>query len=276
MSNSLEPLQPRLLLHADFNGDFIEDLVYHDTNTGAVIVKFLNASRQVTGQKTVAILGNPDWEIMNVTDMDDDADGDILWRNKANGKLVEWVFDWDTLEGFRSWPTAKPEWEFCGTIEHEGPTAFDDQAMLWRHKTDGRLVMWLMNGRQIGRTVQLPIEKNRNWTVAAISEVRDNAGGSIDTEILWRNVASGQNRIWTIRNGLLTQTKTLRAVGLAYRVAGWQYADETSGGRIVWQHLPTGDVTGWNLDLNYEIVSFFSLPTDPTPGRLLYAGGDTT
>lgn len=276
MHNSFEPLQRRLLLHADFNGDAIEDLVYHDTSTGAVIVKFLDATRQVTGQKTVAVVGNPDWELMNVTDLDDDADGDLFWRNRSTGQLLEWTFNWDTLQGFRSWPAAKAEWDFCGTIEHQGPTAFDDQAMLWRHKTDGRLVMWLMNGRQIDRTIQLPLERNLNWSVEAFSEVRNNAGGSVDTEILWRNTASGKNRIWEIRDGKLAQTKSLRTVSLAYRVAGWQDADEESGGRIIWQHVPTGDVIGWTLDVDHQLAGFIKMPSDATPGRLLYAGGDTT
>ncbi len=268
-SSACESLEARCLLDADFNGDGVEDFVYRDTTSGEVTVLLLRPNGNVLASRPIATVANQAWQIVDAADYDGDGDGDLLWRNTDTGRLLVWLLDGRKLVGFRSLPFAKSPWQFAAAAEHADS---DDHDLLWRNADDGRLVLWLMDGRQISRTVQLSREPDPNWKVAGMSEVRGT--GPIDTEILWRNVATGENRIWRIEASHFRFAVELRPLGRTWRIGGLVDADRSRPGKVIWQNTADGQVVRWTFGENYTIDAIHLMAFDPNPDRLLIAGHD--
>ncbi len=258
------------MLSADFNGDGVDDFVYRDTSTGEVSVLLLSNNRTSLGVRPIATVPNQSWQIVDVGDYDGDDDPDLLWRNLDTGRLLVWCLEGRKIEDFRSLPFAAVPWEFVATAERAGATD-GTHNLLWRHPNDGRLVLWIMNGQHIQQTVRLSRETNRNWQVVGMSQVRGDH--PVDTEILWRNRVTGENRLWRIESSRLRVAIELQPVGPAWRVGGYVKATDTSPGRIFWQNTLTGQVVQWRMGSNHMIDTSLPYPFDANTQRRLIAGG---
>ncbi|PIV72606.1 MAG: hypothetical protein COW56_08150, partial [Rhodocyclales bacterium CG17_big_fil_post_rev_8_21_14_2_50_68_7] len=73
----------------------------------------------------------------------------------------------------------------------------------WRHASDGRNYLWLMNGASRTET-QLP-SVGAAYQVAATADYDGNGS----TDIAWRHAASGQVYQWLIDPTTLARTETL-------------------------------------------------------------------
>lgn len=269
--NLIDALESRRLLSGDFNFDGNEDLVLHDTTTGVVRVAFLNDDDHETGRKNIGVVGSP-WRIAAIGNFDNDLfdDADILWRNTNTGQLVAWRMNGTTLAGFQAFPFANPAvWEFAAAGEHDDPGGPDDMDLLWRNRTTGQLVLWLMDFNDIDRFVQLGSD-SLQWQVAGMSEVRGD--GPVDVEILFRNTQSGANRILRIDNNVRIGFVNLPPAGLAWRVAGYNDADEDNPGDIFWHNPSTGLVLQWELDDGFVVADRNFITTVPV-GQLAHIGG---
>lgn len=265
----IEALETRRLMSADFNGDGINDFVYRDTTTGEVTALLLRQNRNSLATQPIATVPNQAWQIVDVDDYDGDGDGDLLWRNSDTGRLLVWRMDGRRIEGFRTLPSAASSWAFAASAEKEG-TADGTHDLLWHNADDGRMVLWIMNGRDIQQTVQLSRETNRNWQVVGMSRVRGEP--LVNTEILWRNRVTGENRMWRIEGGRFRVAVELKPVGPAYRIGGFIGQDAGSS-QIFWQNTANGQVVQWVLASNQVIEATHLYAFDPDTNRLLIAGG---
>jgi FG-GAP-like repeat len=79
----------------DFNGDGYTDILWRDTNSGAVAIWFLDGKLQI---KSMASLGTVplNWSIVQTGDYNGDGNTDILWED-GTGNLAAWFMNGSTI-----------------------------------------------------------------------------------------------------------------------------------------------------------------------------------
>ncbi len=85
---------------ADVNGDGWNDFVWHNADSGNVVLWLLDGNLQrLAGQFTnPASAGSPNWKVVAVGDYGSGPGGvlgsaDLVWRNDSSGRLVVWHLD---------------------------------------------------------------------------------------------------------------------------------------------------------------------------------------
>jgi len=78
----------------DFNGDGQTDILWRDTNTGALSIWFLNGT-QVTSSAAVGILASS-WNVAQIGDYDGDGKSDILFLD-TSGDVAMWLMNGATV-----------------------------------------------------------------------------------------------------------------------------------------------------------------------------------
>jgi hypothetical protein len=144
----------------------------------------------------------------------------------------------------------------------------DGQAdILWRNKTTGQNVVWLMNGTTYSNYAELLQVTDTYWQIVGTG----NFNGDGKTDVLWRNTSTGQNVVWFMDGvNYGGYAWLLEVADLNWEIVGT--GDFNSDGKvdIFWRNKATGENvvwfmdgvtrTGWSYiepavsDLNWEIV----------------------
>jgi len=139
--------------------------------------------------------------------------------------------------------------------------------ILWRNKSTGQNVVWLMNGTTYSSYAELLQVADTNWQIVGTGDF--NSDGK--TDIVWRNKSTGQNVVW-LMDGVNYggYAWLLEVADLNWEIVGT--GDFNSDGKvdILWRNKATGENvvwymdgvtrTGWSYiepavsDLNWEIV----------------------
>ncbi len=168
--------------------------------------------------------------------------------------------------------------------------------LLWRNYTTGTIENWWLNptessdlmGRsfqeRVDRAAVLPVVSDANWQIRAVGDANQDG----QSDILWRNLQTGQNVLWTMQGTTLVSATLLQPVA----DPAWQIeaaADFNQDGNIdiVWRNTQTGQNVLWYMDetgqkiqtyLNQtgQAVQHFSLnlPTVQDQGWQIYGSGD--
>jgi subtilisin len=152
----------------DFNKDGNEDILWHNVD-GRITVWNMNGTNFVSA--TALNNGNPvntAWSVAGVADFNKDGNLDILWRN-SDGRALVWLMNGTSFLSGVPLNAGKPVstvWSVAGIADIDGDGNAD---ILW-HNTDGRVLVWLMNGTSFASAVWLnngnPV--NTAWNVAAM------------------------------------------------------------------------------------------------------------
>ena len=128
-------------------------------------------------------------------DFDGDGHADILWHNTTTGQLVMWFIVGTQRISFAIAGSANPNiWEVAGIGNFDGTatTTTATADILWRHKTTGQTVIWLMNGTQLIGSGSPGVANIAEWEIAGVGDFNGNG----HDDILWYRPASGQVFIW--------------------------------------------------------------------------------
>jgi hypothetical protein len=106
----------RLAATADMNDDGKTDLLWRNTQTGAVSVWYMNGTARVGGGRLSPGVVAPSWRLVAVTDMNYDGKADILWQNTSSGALSVWYMNGATRAsgGTLSPGAVAPSWGIAG------------------------------------------------------------------------------------------------------------------------------------------------------------------
>jgi parallel beta-helix repeat protein len=178
----------------DFNNDGKTDVLWRNTSTGQNVVWLMDGVNYGSYAWLLEV-ADLNWEIVGTGDFNSDGKVDILWRNKATGENVVWYMDGVTRTG---WSYIEPavsdlNWEIVGTGDFNSGGKTD---ILWRNKSTGQNVVWLMDGVAYGSYAWLLEVTDLNWEIVGTGDF--NSDGK--TDILWRNKSTGQNVVW-LMNG---------------------------------------------------------------------------
>jgi PKD repeat protein len=134
------------------------------------------------------------------------------------------------------------DWKLCGTGDFNNDGKVD---LLWRNLSDGRNVVWYMDGLTRTQAVSLPSAVNMDWTLCGTGDF--NNDGKVD--LVWRSISDGRNLVWYMNGVTRTGTGSLpTAVNMDWTLCGT--GDFNNDGKVdlVWRNISNGRNLVWYLD----------------------------
>lgn len=200
---------------ADFNRDGRSDLAWqHDD--GTLSVWFMDGARMLSGELvTPALIGDLDWRIVAVADMNRDGWPDFVWRHRTQGLLSVWTMNGTRMvEGHLLQPdkVADLTWTVVGAGDFNRDGHTD---LVWRNTADGRLSVWIMQGSTLidGRSLSPDVVADTGWQIRAVKDV--NGDGWPD--LLWQHT-DGNLSVWLMQGSVMKSGLSL----LPLKAVGWQ------------------------------------------------------
>jgi hypothetical protein len=233
---------------ADIDGDGRSDVLWTNSNTGAVVLWELNGSTVVA---SAGLLSDPSWVVAGSGDFAGTGTSDILWRNAATGSVVAWEMSAGTATAGTTLLT-DPAWTIAGTGDFNGDGKTD---ILWNNASTGQVVEWEMNG--FAPVTAATLLSDPTWSVVGVG---DFTGNGTD-DILWQNKSTGTVVEWEMNNGTVSSASTLLN-DPAWAVVG--VGDFTGNGTddILWRNAATGTVVEWLMNSG-TVSSAATLLQDP-------------
>jgi len=112
--------------------------------------------------------------------------------------------------------------------------------ILWRHASDGTVVMWLMNG--MGVVSAGTIGAGTDWSIAGVGDF--NGDGKAD--ILWRRASDGAVMMW-LMNGMSIVSSGI--IGFTdWSIVGVGDFNGDGKADILWRHASDGTVVMWLMN----------------------------
>jgi alpha-tubulin suppressor-like RCC1 family protein len=163
--------------------------------TGDLVVWFMNGvTRTSYAYLSIPRPADPLWKVVAVADMNGDTKPDLVWQHSTSGAVAAWILDGTTVTSrvsLNPGTIADTNWKVVGTGDFNGDGRID---LLWKHATDGSLIVWLMDG--VNRTAVQWLTPNRvidnNWTVAAVADL--DVDGRVD--IVFQHALDGRLVVW--------------------------------------------------------------------------------
>jgi hypothetical protein len=180
IQNMPESTQWQLRSAADFNRDGDPDLVWQHDTTGQLQVWAMQ-SGAVASTSSPALTSQPhavaalpfgpgqltdlNWRIVGSGDFNRDGSPDVVWQHPTDGRIAIWKMAGTTYtESAPLGPgrVADLEWK----IRAVGDMNADDWPdLIWQHRVDGRVAVWLMNGTSMTSAVVIAQLADINWEI---------------------------------------------------------------------------------------------------------------
>lgn len=212
-----------ILLSTNKGASFNTFLSANTPNDGAEWVVLPNVYAPAARIKIVAI-GNIFFDINDINfaifpylppaDFNRDRRGDLIWQHDGGSSTV-WVMNgtnylWQSyLNGGNKMSAG---WKIVGNGRFDGNLQAD---ILWQH-TDGRLLVWLMDGTRVAQTKSL--RTATDWKVVSAADFNNNGW----TDILLQH-ADGRASIWWMQGASYLGAQFLRngtSPGSGWRIVG--------------------------------------------------------
>ena len=132
----------------DMNKDGMLDLLYQNSSTGNVQVRYLNKSRQVTGSGVFPQQLSPVYRLCGTGDVNGDGNPDAIWQNRNTGAVTVTYLNGLAVVAGGGGLSAQPSfsWEVAGIEDRNGDGKAD---LLLQHRTTGQTLVWFLNGRTV-------------------------------------------------------------------------------------------------------------------------------
>ncbi|PSB34445.1 Calx-beta domain-containing protein [Stenomitos frigidus] len=135
-----------------------------------------------------------------------------------------------------------------GTLRND-----DNASLVWRNGTSGAAptgtgenAIWQLNGFAFQSGSYLPSIADLNWQIVS-SSADFNLDGN--TDILWRNRATGANAIWELNNLTLQSAYYIPSVSdLNWQIVGTADFNRDSKPDLLWRNRMTGENAVWQLN----------------------------
>ena len=215
----------------DINKDGQPDFIFQNTN-GSMAAWIMNG----TAVQEFRILRKQFslWKVIGASDLNSDAQTDLFLRDRK-GRLAIMFFKKTKFTGATLLPRKLviPEtWRLVGFNDFDGDLKTD---ILWQD-TEGRLVVWFMNGKKYLRSTYL--DEGRplatDWRPVAVGDI----DGDQQKDILFQH-ADGKVAIWSMTSTNVVSSSELfpnRPIQAGWKIRG--LADLNKDGRadLIWQN----------------------------------------
>jgi len=206
--SNVSDLKWRAVGSGDLDGDGFADLVWQHQTEGWLAVWMLRGTHVFnTVFLSINQVADLNWQIKGVDDIDGDGKGDLIWQHKTEGWVAAWLMDGAQVRSTQFLSINRvpdTDWEIAGAGDVNGDGYAD---LVWQHKTQGSLAVWLMRGTDVLSTNFLSINRvsDLNWHIRAVGDVdADNFA-----DIIWQNDVTGELGVWMLKGPTVTNQRLL-------------------------------------------------------------------
>ncbi|MFM7261685.1 MAG: FG-GAP-like repeat-containing protein [bacterium] len=200
----------KLLGTPDLNGDGNSDMIFWNSSTLAVNGWIMNGTVRGSNGLIQTATG---LTFDAVGDIDNDGDDDILWRN-ASGEIKAWLMAGLTATEEPVQPSVTlplTGWRCEGIADFDGDLKSD---IIWRRLSDGKLLMWLMDGLVRDSNGPVLPDNAKRFDVQAVID----ANGDMKGDIVWRDTTNGDVFVWIMDGRERTSHALVKRVPLGARI----------------------------------------------------------
>ncbi len=268
-----------LRLIDDFNGDHRADILWRAAS-GHTSVWLMTGSRldDKSGLTSEYVGGLADgWDVIDSGDFNGDGRADILWAHSTSGQLAIWMMEGVEVtadSGLLSRQAGgSVGWRVDGVGDFNGDGRAD---ILWRHKTTGRMAVWLMDGlthtNGSGLVADHFVSQASHWQVAAVADF--DADGRAD--ILWRNARDGYLYIWFMSGAKVVRDDFV--TNYVDAASTWelvQVGDFNGDGKadLLWQEADSKHLYAWFMNGLHPVGDMEATSDSATLSRWKVLGG---
>lgn len=131
---------------ADFDGDMLADVVWHNDLTGATELHLMQGET-VRQRRALSTLDDVAWRLVGAGDFDADGEDDLLWRHASDGRVVVWKMEGTMhVDSAALAQVRQPAWEVKAVvdIDYDG-----DADVLWYNAASHQVLWWYMDGPRV-------------------------------------------------------------------------------------------------------------------------------
>ena len=181
----------RLVGTHDLDGDGHTDLLWQNLAQGRLAVTPLDGlDPSASLPLDPALEPDLDWRVVATGDLDLDGQADLLWRNRADGRLRAWLMDGRVRREEVALLDGVPlslDWRVAAVEDLNRDGRLD---VVFQDHTQGRLAVGLMKGTVFFDAVPLsPAFLNPEWEVVASGDLEGD-GGTADLVLRHRSTGS--------------------------------------------------------------------------------------
>ena len=248
-------------------------LFWRNSQTGAVASWHMDGNQQTAGAAVGSPIADLDWQVVGTGDFNADGYTDLVWHHSTQGWVSVWLLAGETLLDARELKpnrVADTNWrvQAVGDLNRDGRPD-----LIWQHRTQGKLSVWLMNGTTVidGRLLTPDTIGDPRWKIVGAGDF-DRDG---NWDLFWRHDTTGQLSAWRMNGTTMAGGTSLTPTGVpdtAWKVVA--VADFNNDGRpdLVWQH-DSGALATWLLNGTSMIAGPPLLPGSvPSAWRIVGAG----
>lgn len=243
---------------ADISGNGMVDLVWRNTETGRVLIWFLDVDGVFSSDVAVSDVNLAShWNLSGITDVTSDGIPDLIWRNRETGRVFVWPLNehgqYNVNDGFAaSDVNLASHWDLRGIAD---VTSDGNPDLIWINTITGRVFVWPLNEHgqydvNDGFAVS-DINPAPPWELSGVADV--NSSGRPD--LIWRNRQTGRVYVWPLNADGQYDANNGFAVSDINLTSAWELrgiADVKGNGNkaLVWHNSGSGRVFSWFLDAN--------------------------
>ncbi|MHC4869401.1 MAG: RCC1 domain-containing protein [Planctomycetota bacterium] len=204
---------------------------------------------------------------------DGDHTPEAVWVNGPTGAVALWKLEDDGSYEAEVIGSVGPGgvWALVAVANVDGDL---DDDLVWQHELTGEIVVWIMNGDDVGGLVPLgQVSINSPWRLQLAADSNDDG----TDDLFWWNVATGATGWWQLDSGGFASASLLPYVvgdASGWRVCGRGDFNDDFVPDLIWRNENTGANAAWLLDGSGMIGGTASLPAvSPTSPWQIVDGG---
>lgn len=242
---------------ADIDGDGVLDLIWRNTQTGRVVIWFLDPDGWLrSAQQVLDANLSTAWRIAGAKDVDQDGVPDLIWYNVSTRHTAIWFLN---NSGTRKSSAAilnsplTPGWTVVGIGDIDKDGVPD---IVWFNTSTRRSVVWFLNATGTWRETAWVTDTavSRGWTPVGLADI--NQDGVPD--MVWHHSTTGRVVIWFLNadGSLESAQQVLNAnVARSWRIVGLSDVNGNGIADLVWHNLSTGRAAIWFLTPSGNLVT---------------------
>lgn len=179
-------------------------------------------------------------------DFNGDGRVDLLWQNRADGRLAAWFMN-GTTAADNAFLTpdrvADTAWHIVGS----GDANLDGLPDLyWQHQTTGALSIWYMadTSRSFAAEMWPNVVSDTAWKIRTVVDMN----GDRYPDLIWQHEGNGQVAVWFMQGGTIRTGEPLgpgQVADLNWKIVGAGDVDRDGTADLFWHHAVTGQLAVW-------------------------------